>query len=695
MEEKTKEDKCHALDWKSLATWGKQWVAGYIRKMDMESGSYLQGGGEYSETILSLELHTYFQTEQIGKEQWKADLGGMPVIQLCQKLNLDEFEGFCLCLVLLGELEYNYEKLFVYLNNDWNQRLLSVEWAIKLYTYKMETDVSYLRYFFPESNLLKYVLDISYEKHTSGLRRGLKLKAEVLEWLTGDGGFHNCSYLQWNPSEKEALQACMEKRICRRITTAIQQGKTEKQTVFFYLQGGKAEGLSYASWYGRQEQLPVAVLDYQNMQELLEAEQQETVLEEIFLVDGVLCITNMEKFLKEEKMQLKWQAWIKKITDWLPVVFFFGTQAEPGQLTEEFPLIWLELKPLTGEKKYELWKRLATPFDLNEAVIAAAADRYSFWTEEIEESLKCSMQIRYERGEEAVTTECFLEACQNQLKHNLSAWAQLIKTKFDWDDLILPDNQKQVLSEAINQVKYRKQVHETWGFARKNPYGTGLSILFTGPPGTGKTMAAQVMAGTLKRELYKIQLPAIVSKYIGETEKNLRQIFKEGEKSQAVLFFDEADVLFSKRTEVKDSHDKYSNMEAAYMLQKMEEYEGIVVLATNFSQNIDEAFKRRLKFTLEFYLPDQHHRYILWQKSIPKELPLDSDVDLDFLAERFELSGSNIKNIMINAAFLAASQKKGVGMEHILRALENEYRKSGKYLVKEDWQEYAYLFEGC
>jgi SpoVK/Ycf46/Vps4 family AAA+-type ATPase len=249
-----------------------------------------------------------------------------------------------------------------------------------------------------------------------------------------------------------------------------------------------------------------------------------------------------------------------------------------------------------------------------------------------------------------------------------------------------------MLKTACDQVRYKHTVYNQWGFGAKLPYGRGLSLLFSGSPGTGKTMGAQVVAGELKLELYKVDLAGVVSKYIGETEKNLEDIFREAAKSQAVLFFDEADVLFNKRTEVKDALDKYSNMEAAFMLQKIEEYEGVCVLATNFLQNFDEAFKRRLKFIVEFPFPNQEYRYKLWQSVFPARTPLGGDLDYDYLARRFELSGSSIKNIAVNAAFMAAAGSKQIGMKEILQALRHELAKSGKSLSPEELGEYQMLF---
>lgn len=200
------------------------------------------------------------------------------------------------------------------------------------------------------------------------------------------------------------------------------------------------------------------------------------------------------------------------------------------------------------------------------------------------------------------------------------------------------------------------------------------------------------MAKELHMDLYRVDLSAVVSKYIGETEKNLNLIFAEAQKSMCILFFDEADVLFGKRTEVKEARDKYNNMEAAFLLQKMEEYEGISILATNLQQNIDEAFKRRLKYSVEFSMPSARERHLIWKKVFPKEAPLQENVDLAFLAENFELTGSNIKNIAVNAAFAAAASQSFIGMSHLVRALCSEYRKCGKVLAREELKQYCMYY---
>jgi SpoVK/Ycf46/Vps4 family AAA+-type ATPase len=219
-------------------------------------------------------------------------------------------------------------------------------------------------------------------------------------------------------------------------------------------------------------------------------------------------------------------------------------------------------------------------------------------------------------------------------------------------------------------------------------------MLFAGPSGTGKTMAAEIIANELGLDLYKIDLATVVSKYIGETEKNLNKIFKEAWDSNSILFFDEADAIFGKRSEVRDSHDRYANIEIAYLLQKMEEYQGIVILATNLRKNLDEAFARRMQFSVEFLLPEEPDRYQIWQRVFPKEAPISEDVDLNFMARQFKVSGGNIKNIVLGAAFLAAEDGGRINIEHLIRATRREYQKMGKLCTEADFGEYYDLVKG-
>jgi SpoVK/Ycf46/Vps4 family AAA+-type ATPase len=249
-----------------------------------------------------------------------------------------------------------------------------------------------------------------------------------------------------------------------------------------------------------------------------------------------------------------------------------------------------------------------------------------------------------------------------------------------WDDIVLPEDSLAQLREICQRVAHRHRVLGEWGFDRKLSLGKGVNALFAGPSGTGKTMAAEIIANALGLDLYRIDLAGVVSKYIGETEKNLDRVFSAAQHANAILFFDEADALFGKRSEVRDSHDRYANIEISYLLQKMEEYDGIAILAPNLRQNLDDAFMRRLAFTVHFPFPDEASRRQIWTGIWPAETPLDGDIDHDFLARQYKLSGGNIKNIALASAFLAAEDEKPVTMAHLFQATRREHQKMGKTL---------------
>ncbi|MEZ5082210.1 MAG: AAA family ATPase [Bacteroidales bacterium] len=258
----------------------------------------------------------------------------------------------------------------------------------------------------------------------------------------------------------------------------------------------------------------------------------------------------------------------------------------------------------------------------------------------------------------------------------LNDLAQHIPCLANWDDLILPESQKTTLREIAMHVRHQHKVYESWGFASKSSRGLGISALFAGDSGTGKTMASEVLANELQLDLYRIDLSQVVNKYIGETEKNLKKIFDAAEEGGAILLFDEADALFGKRSEVKDSHDRYANIEVSYLLQRMEAYRGLAILTTNLKSSLDKAFLRRIRFIVQFPFPDAILRAEIWRRIFPKETPTEN-LDIKNLA-KLSITGGNIRNIALNAAFIAANKDQPIRMAHISRAAKNEYTKLEK-----------------
>jgi SpoVK/Ycf46/Vps4 family AAA+-type ATPase len=260
---------------------------------------------------------------------------------------------------------------------------------------------------------------------------------------------------------------------------------------------------------------------------------------------------------------------------------------------------------------------------------------------------------------------------------------------FTWDDIVLPEPVLSQLQSISSHVRHASDVLEDWNYRSRMPYGHGVTALFSGASGTGKTMAAQILAADLNVELFQVDLAKTVSKYIGETEKNLDIVFDAAEKASAVLLFDEADALFGKRTEVRDAHDRYANVEVAYLLQRMEAYSGLAVLTTNFRQNLDTAFMRRLRFVIDFPAPNAKEREGIWERVFPPGAPLAEDVSFSFLARRLELTGGNIQQIALRAAFAAVADSKAIEMRHIVQAACEELHKLGMNNAEQSLAELA------
>ncbi|MBQ3789602.1 MAG: ATP-binding protein [Lachnospiraceae bacterium] len=283
-----------------------------------------------------------------------------------------------------------------------------------------------------------------------------------------------------------------------------------------------------------------------------------------------------------------------------------------------------------------------------------------------------------------------LEALTAEDAADFGGLAGRVRTVYRWEDLIIDPAGEQVLKAACDRFRLRNRVGDAWGLKLRNAYGNGVSILLYGPPGTGKTMAAQVVAGEVGLPLYRVDISQIFSKYIGETEKHLSAIFREAQRVNAALFFDEADALFSRRTEVSGSNDKYANAETAHLLQKIEEYSGLTILATNYYGNFDQAFIRRITYAVRLDQPDAAARLKLWQNTLPAEAPLDPSVDFSFFAEQFDCTGSQIKAILYSAAYLAGAEEAGqIGIRHIVRAMRLDFEKQGRLIETAAFGPYA------
>ncbi len=335
--------------------------------------------------------------------------------------------------------------------------------------------------------------------------------------------------------------------------------------------------------------------------------------------------------------------------------------------------------PIEGIRE-KLWQRALA--NVPQAVdFRKVAARYPTTGGIILRTAKAAVSLAETREDSTVTDDDIHNGLRATLDSQLSTLGVRLSWSQTWDDLVLPEESIDEVREFISRIRHRRRVYEEWGFARKVAKGLGLSALFHGPPGTGKTMVAGIIANELALDLYQIDLSKIVSKYVGETEKNLAELFDAAESGHAILLFDEADSLFAKRTEVKSSVDRYANLEVNYLLQRMEQFSGITILTTNLDSSIDDAFRRRLSFRITFPMPEAEERIRLWQAMIPKEASIEPNINFDDIGEKYEMTGGYIKNAVLRAAFLAAADNSPITKSHLVRAANLEYAAMGKVIA--------------
>jgi len=358
--------------------------------------------------------------------------------------------------------------------------------------------------------------------------------------------------------------------------------------------------------------------------------------------------------------------------------FLFVTSAE-ALCTRSRRIVRVEVnRPSAGEQK-AIWKQALGPaIEQLNGQLDLVATQFDLSLQSINEA----SQEALSRSQESELGDALWNACRRKSRPSLDHLAQRISPAATWKDLVLPPAHLEVLRGIATHVRWRALVYEGWGFAGKGLRGLSISALFSGASGTGKTMAAEVLANELRLDLYRIDLSAIVSKYIGETEKNLRRVFDAAEEGGAILLFDEADALFGKRSEVKDSHDRYANIEVSYLLQRIEAYRGLAILTSNLKNALDPAFMRRIRFIIHFPFPDSLQRVEIWRRIFPDETPTEN-LNLEKLAQ-LNLSGGNIRNLALGAAFCAADSSEPVRMKHLAAAARSEYAKLEKPLSEAD-----------
>ncbi len=412
------------------------------------------------------------------------------------------------------------------------------------------------------------------------------------------------------------------------------------------------------------------------------------------LADGRVIVriksTDMKEIgLEQETANRRWKI-LMQLSRLLEenCIVIFGEEKEPGELIRH-SVPFLTIPAPDVSIRTGIWTWFLQAGIADDVVIEDLADCYDISYGTIKNTCSHAKAAARIRGLDKIDREMILESLRQLSQVDFSGLANYVRAAYTWNELKINDDQRAVLRAACDRYRLRNRVGQGWNLSSRNAYGNGVSLLIYGPPGTGKTMAAQVVANELGIPLYRVDISQIFSKYIGETEKNLSVIFDAAKGANVILFFDEADALFSKRTEINNSNDKYANSETAYLLQKIEEYDGMSILATNHYTNFDPAFVRRITYSVRLDSPDEEMRYILWTTILPREAELEEGIPFRFFAEEFDLSGANIKAILYSAAYMAGAEGTAVGIRHIVRAMEYEFRKLGRFIDRDAFGKYA------
>ncbi|MBU0907987.1 MAG: ATP-binding protein [Proteobacteria bacterium] len=609
-------------------------------------------------------------------------------------LSATEMQSLVICLA--PELDRKYDTLYAYLQDDITRKKPSVDLVLQLLGDSREerwqlrqllaSNAKLLR-----SGILQSVPDPHSPSGSSDLAMLLKVDRRIVDLIMGhnavDSRLSRCARLLSPTVTMDEVAAAPEikTRLLSLVSRHIKRDMI-KEKMMIALNGPAGSGKTMlAQAICRELQCSMLVVDM----DLLPADDGEwentmgLALREGLLTRSILFFDNIDVLAERaDKGRTLLKKMARAIAEYGWLVFLAGEKAglEAGCFGE-LQFLSIAVPAPQVPIREQVWQEmLATePADISRKWSAKLARRFALTPGQIAGAMRTARTLKAggDRNRKLSLSELYA-ACRSQSHHKLAELSVKTQAQYSWSDLVLPEEKTALLQEICAQVKHQYRVFNEWGFAQKVSYGRGLSVLFSGPPGTGKTMAAQVMASELQLDLYKIDLSSIVSKYIGETEKNLSRIFAEAELSNAILFFDEADALFGKRTEVKDAHDRYANIETSYLLQKMEEYEGMVILATNLRSNMDDAFTRRIRFIVEFPFPDAALRARIWQSHFPREAPVKASIDYDFLARRFQVAGGSIRNIVLNTAFLAAESNEEISMEHIMHGVKREFEKIGK-----------------
>ncbi len=625
---------------------------------------------------------------------------------LAGAFGLSAFEVGAIVVALASEIDVKYARIYGYLQDDLSRRRPTVDLVLGLLAAGGDDRVAQRASFDPDAPLLRHgLLSLIPDPHDVApplLDHYLKLDDRIVDHILGHAAIEPRLRSAVRLVEPRVvwsdlpLDEATKARLATIAAARAEGGGPPSLVIQLHGPDGSGKRAVAEALCHRAESWLVAV----DLAELLRGDLAPDVavtlaFREAVLLQTPLYLDGLDALrADDDRARTARRALVAQLEAISGLTFLAGrvAWAPPGALHGK-PVVSVGVSLPGPAARDALWRRELGGDAAAGMAIHDLAGQFRFGAVQIRDAVATARNRALWRAPEAprIAMEDLFAAGRLHSHHQLGTVATQIEPVYGWDDIVLPADQRRQLREICHAVRYRATVYTDWGFETKLARGKGVNALFAGPSGTGKTMAAEIIARDLGLDLFKIDLSSVVSKYIGETEKNLEGIFREAHASNAILFFDEADALFGKRSEVKDAHDRYANIEIAYLLQRMEDYDGVVIMATNLKKNLDEAFVRRIQYIVDFPFPEAPDREIIWTSIWPAAMPRDADLDLAFAARQFRLTGGNIKNIAVAAAFLGAAEGSGVRMAHLIHATRREYQKMGKLCTEAEFGPYMHV----
>jgi AAA+ superfamily predicted ATPase len=588
------------------------------------------------------------------------------------RLGLDALDTAVLAVCAVPELHPRFGRLYGYLQDDVTRRLATPRLAASLLAGDGVERADVLACFGARASLRRHgvIRLLRPDDSTALADRPIKLADRLAAFLLGTSG-DLADTAAAIPLRRAAPAADLGGRseVVEHLARLLRSGTRMPLVV---------SGPDAAAVVAAAAQAPLLLLDAHDL-------EQPQILADAALAaaleDGLVCIDGLDDLNPAARARL-----VRVLSERDTQTVVLAASLREANALGDLIAVRVDVPLPAFAERRMVWERLtgaAQPDDVAAKFLLSVA--------QIRAGAEIARLVAHGRGAEVPEPADLDLGARHASSSRLGELASQLAPGFRWDDLVLPERQRDLLRSISAYLRHRDRVLTDWGYERTVARTQGLKVLFAGESGTGKTMAAQVLAAELGLDLFRVDLATVVSKYIGETEKNLERIFTAADGSNAILFFDEADALFGKRSEVSDSHDRYANIEVAYLLQRMEAYPGAAILATNFKRNIDDAFVRRLDFVVDFPFPEADDRRRIWERILPREAPVADDIDLGFLATQFKLSGGSIRNCSLAAAFRAADEDTDIQMRHLVRAVAQEYGKQGRLTLETDFERFHEL----